>query len=339
MNLRERKRAKIYPIPGKKLKNCGVEELEEQLYKAYEAKAQEPAECHLPLITDSIFCEMIAGRYLTRKDVLNTMEVKEISGLFSLQKGFCTVHSAKLTRKKQQSDSADDTFNPDREALELQGKVNSSLPPLQPGEYDTIVPVTNKGLLIHVYPTGTSMTVLGFCRLPDGRKGPCERYRLIRNAGDTIVAVDGTLIAGKSMTELRRMVEKRRAKGCVFLRCRKDQANQNKIKDWKANHPSPNPSSCKLCHSSSIGFEHCAGCKTPRSFWNFYTCSVCSKRKCGENRTNCGHEKCYNCEKPMCFDCLERADMDCENSHCDNEACSAHCSSCARHIPWWRRGW
>jgi hypothetical protein len=70
-------------------------------------------------------------------------------------------------------------------------KVNSSLPPLMTGEYDAIVPITSKGLMMNVGEIHGSVAFLGYRNLPDGSKGPAEINNLIRTVGDKIIAVDG----------------------------------------------------------------------------------------------------------------------------------------------------
>lgn len=95
---------------------------------------------------------LIADGFLSNKDAREIMEVKKMTSLYSLQDCFCTVHGVKLD--KDSSKPAHDTAGtyPSLEMLALQGKVNLLLPPLQAGEYDTILPVTvNDGLRIHCY--------------------------------------------------------------------------------------------------------------------------------------------------------------------------------------------
>ncbi|GKY91232.1 hypothetical protein MPSEU_000095800 [Mayamaea pseudoterrestris] len=75
------------------------------------------------------------------------------------------------------------------------------LPPLA-GEYDTIIPVTSKGLMMNVGEVNNSVAFLGYRSNPDGSKGPAEIANLIRNNGDIIIAVDGESTIGKSFKEV-----------------------------------------------------------------------------------------------------------------------------------------
>jgi hypothetical protein len=70
-------------------------------------------------------------------------------------------------------------------------KVNASLPPLMTGEYDSIIPITAKGLMMNVGEIHGSVAFLGYRQFPDGSKGPAELKKIIRNVGDKIIAVDG----------------------------------------------------------------------------------------------------------------------------------------------------
>jgi hypothetical protein len=81
-------------------------------------------------------------------------------------------------------------------------RVNQSLPPLMSAEYDVAVPVTSKGLMMNVGELNGSVAFLGYRRFPDGRKGPAESKKIIRNEGDKIIAVDGVSTANKSFKEV-----------------------------------------------------------------------------------------------------------------------------------------
>jgi hypothetical protein len=70
-------------------------------------------------------------------------------------------------------------------------KMIPELPPLFTGEYDAIVPVTSKGLLMNVGEVHKAVAFLGYRQLPDGSKGPAEKANLIKSVGDKIIAVDG----------------------------------------------------------------------------------------------------------------------------------------------------
>ena len=65
------------------------------------------------------------------------------------------------------------------------------MPPLLVGEYDAVVPMTEQGLLMNVGEVSGSVAFLGYRQFADGRKGPSEINKIIRNSGDKIVAVDG----------------------------------------------------------------------------------------------------------------------------------------------------
>jgi len=74
---------------------------------------------------------------------------------------------------------------------------NTMLPPPLTGEYDAIIPITSKGLMLNVGEINGSVAFLGYRKFPDGSKGPTELARLIRNVGDKIIAVDGQSTIGK----------------------------------------------------------------------------------------------------------------------------------------------
>ena len=90
------------------------------------------------------------------------------------------------------------------ERLETQQslKLNKSLPPLLTGEYDAIVPITSKGLMMNVGEVHGSVAFLGYRTFPDGSKGPAETNHLIRDVGDKILAVDGVSTVNKSFKEI-----------------------------------------------------------------------------------------------------------------------------------------
>jgi hypothetical protein len=81
-------------------------------------------------------------------------------------------------------------------------KVNASLPPLMTGEYDAIIPITAKGLMMNVGEIHGSVAFLGYRQFPDASKGPAELKKLIRNVGDKIIAVDGMSTVNKSFKEV-----------------------------------------------------------------------------------------------------------------------------------------
>jgi len=70
------------------------------------------------------------------------------------------------------------------------------------GEYDSVVPITQKGLMMNVGEINGSVAFLGYRQFPDGSKGPSEINNLVRGIGDKIIAVDGMSTAGKSFKEV-----------------------------------------------------------------------------------------------------------------------------------------
>lgn len=79
---------------------------------------------------------------------------------------------------------------------------STSLPPPMTGEYDVIVPITSKGLMMNVGEMHGSVAFLGYRSFSDGSKGPAELANLIRGVGDKIIAVDGVSTVGKSFKEV-----------------------------------------------------------------------------------------------------------------------------------------
>jgi hypothetical protein len=88
------------------------------------------------------------------------------------------------------------------DALPQLMEIKKNLPPLMAGEYDVVVPITSKGLLMNVGEVHGSVSFLGYRTFPDGSKGPAEKKNLIRNVGDKIIAVDGSSTAGLSFKEV-----------------------------------------------------------------------------------------------------------------------------------------
>jgi hypothetical protein len=83
----------------------------------------------------------------------------------------------------------------------------TSLPPLMNNEYDVALPVTSKGLLINVGEKDTAVRFLGYRQLPNNIKGPSELANLVRNVGDSIIAVNGKSAVGKSFLEVISMLK------------------------------------------------------------------------------------------------------------------------------------
>jgi Chromo (CHRromatin Organisation MOdifier) domain len=80
--------------------------------------------------------------------------------------------------------------------------VFSTLPPLMSGEYDAVIPITSKGLMMNVGEVHGSVAFLGYRQFPDGTKGPAESQNLVRNVGDKIIAVDGISTIGTSFKDV-----------------------------------------------------------------------------------------------------------------------------------------
>ena len=76
------------------------------------------------------------------------------------------------------------------------------LPPPMAGEYDAVIPITSKGLMMNVGEVNGSVAFLGYRQFPDGSKGPAEINKLIRSSGDKIIAVDGVSTIGKTFKEV-----------------------------------------------------------------------------------------------------------------------------------------
>eukprot|EP00980_Cylindrotheca_fusiformis_P029576 scaffold23539_cov137-Cylindrotheca_fusiformis.AAC.1 len=89
-----------------------------------------------------------------------------------------------------------------QDAYEKLVEFNERLPPLLTGEYDTIIPITSKGLMMNVGELTGCVAFLGYRQFPDGTKGPAEINRLVRGVGDKIIAVDGVSTINKSFKEV-----------------------------------------------------------------------------------------------------------------------------------------
>ena len=103
-------------------------------------------------------------------------------------------------------------------AIDVQAQFNSKLPPLLTGEYDAIVPITAKGLMMNVGEIHGSVAFLGYRAFPDGSKGPAEIANLIRNVGDKIVAVDGVSTVSKSFPEVIELLKSSGKNKFAFMR-------------------------------------------------------------------------------------------------------------------------
>jgi len=104
------------------------------------------------------------------------------------------------------------------DTMKFQSRVNASLPPLLTGEYDAIVPITAKGLMMNVGEIHGSVAFLGYRSFPDGSKGPAELGRLIRNVGDKIIAVDGVTTVKKTFQEVIGMLKESGKNKYAYMR-------------------------------------------------------------------------------------------------------------------------
>lgn len=92
------------------------------------------------------------------------------------------------------------------------------LPPLLTGEYDAVIPITSKGLMMNVGEINGSVAFLGYRAFPDGTKGPAEVQGLIRNVGDKIIAVDGVSTINLSFKEVILLLRKSGKNKFAFMR-------------------------------------------------------------------------------------------------------------------------
>jgi hypothetical protein len=79
---------------------------------------------------------------------------------------------------------------------------NTFLPPPLSGEYDAIIPITAKGLMMNVGEMHGAVAFLGYRQFADGTKGPAEIGAVVRNVGDKIIAVDGVSTVGKTFQDV-----------------------------------------------------------------------------------------------------------------------------------------
>lgn len=97
-------------------------------------------------------------------------------------------------------------------------KINATLPPLLTGEYDAIIPITAKGLMMNVGEIHGSIAFLGYRQFADGRKGPAELSQIIRGVGDKIIAVDGHSTVGKTFKEVIMLLKESGKNKFAFMR-------------------------------------------------------------------------------------------------------------------------
>jgi hypothetical protein len=127
--------------------------------------------------------------------------------------------SEKSTRPREVDDCVNDlVFRVSRTEPANRIRSNTSLPPPMTGEYDAIVPITSKGLMMNVGEIHGSVAFLGYRQFPDGTKGPAEIANLIRNVGDKIIAVDGGSTVGKTFKEVIMMLRESGKNKFAYMR-------------------------------------------------------------------------------------------------------------------------
>jgi hypothetical protein len=89
-----------------------------------------------------------------------------------------------------------------KDTLPQMMKSDHMLPTLLTGEYDVVVPITSRGLMMNVGEINGSVAFLGYRQFPDGSKGPAEIKQLLRGAGDKIIAIDGVSTVNKSFKDI-----------------------------------------------------------------------------------------------------------------------------------------
>jgi len=95
---------------------------------------------------------------------------------------------------------------------------HTSLPPPMVGEYDAIIPITAKGLMMNVGEISGSVAFLGYRSFPDGTKGPAELANLVRNVGDKITAVDGISTIGKTFQDVIKLLRESGKNKFAYMR-------------------------------------------------------------------------------------------------------------------------
>jgi Transcription factor S-II (TFIIS), central domain len=114
-----------------------------------------------------------------------------------------------------------DIISPDGEInKDFMNKLNSDLPPLHPGEYDTVVFSTPFGLLMNIKAHDCFVTFNGYVPLPDGSKGPSESKNCIRGSCDVFIAINGMNVLGKDFTEVVSLLKEGAKSKYVALRLR-----------------------------------------------------------------------------------------------------------------------
>jgi hypothetical protein len=98
-----------------------------------------------------------------------------------------------------------------------------ALPPLVSGEYDTVIPTTDQGLLMMIMSYDISNATAkfsGYTRFPEGSKASAELHNLCRNIGDSVIAVDGVSVVAAPYAESVKLLHERCTNKHVHLRFR-----------------------------------------------------------------------------------------------------------------------
>jgi Chromo (CHRromatin Organisation MOdifier) domain len=89
-----------------------------------------------------------------------------------------------------------------RSASNRESKSHLLLPSALTGEYDAIIPITSKGLMMNVGEMHGSVSFLGYRQFSGGILSPAEERKLVKGVGDKIVAVDGIATIGMSFQDV-----------------------------------------------------------------------------------------------------------------------------------------
>jgi hypothetical protein len=132
-----------------------------------------------------------------------------------------TTHAARLQHHPREIVEcvADLVFQVSRRQNETGTRANTMLPPCLLGEYDTILPITSTGLMMNVGEVG-GVAFLGYRKYLDGSKGPAEKAKLIRGAGDKIIAVNGVSTVGKTFKDVIDMLRESGKHKYAYMRFR-----------------------------------------------------------------------------------------------------------------------
>jgi len=141
----------------------------------------------------------------------------------AIQEMIPTTTSSEPVLVESPDDSSDDgtvdclSINSDDGAVDCRPGVKSDPPtdslkciaPILAGEYDTILPITEHGLLINIGEVKGSVVFSGYRRFPDESMGPSEVKQIIRSPGDKIIAVDGISMEGKIFKQVIDLVKEK----------------------------------------------------------------------------------------------------------------------------------